>query len=123
VVTTPLTAVYGGDSDFAASTSKAFSQVIGKATTTVALSPSLNPATFGQPITFSATVTPQISGVPTGTVTFLDGAKVLKTVTLSAGAASFTTSTLTRGVHNITAKYNASTSFTGNSGSLSETVN
>jgi hypothetical protein len=118
-----VTAIYGGDSDFAASTSKAASQVIGKATSTIALGSSQNPATFGQPITFNATVTPQFSGVPTGTVTFLDGAKVLKTVTLSAGAASFTTSTLTRGVHNITAKYNASTSFTGNTGSLSETVN
>jgi hypothetical protein len=122
VGTKMVTAVYGGDSDFAASTSKAVSQVISKATTTVALGSSQNPTTFGQPITLSATVTPQFSGVPTGTVTFLDGAKVLKTVTLSGGAASFTTSTLTRGVHNITAKYNASPSFTGNSGLLSETV-
>jgi hypothetical protein len=118
-----VTAVYGGDADFAASTSKAASQVIGKAATTIEVSSSQNPATFGQPTTFNVTVTPQFSGVPTGTVTFLDGAKVLKTVTLSEGAASFTTSTLTRGVHNITAKYNASTSFDGNSGLLSETVN
>jgi hypothetical protein len=118
-----VTAVYGGDTDFTASTSKAASQVIGKASTTIALTSPLNPAVFGQPITFTATVTPQFSGTPTGTVTFLDGAKVLKTVTLSASAASFTTSTLARGVHNITAKYNASTSFIGNSGLLSQTVN
>jgi len=118
-----VTAVYGGDTDFAASTSKAASQVIGKASTTIALASPQNPAVFGQPITFTATVTPQFSGTPAGTVTFLDGTKVLKTVSLTAGAASFTTSTLTRGVHNITAKYNASTLFSGNSGSLSQTVN
>jgi hypothetical protein len=123
VGTKSVTAVYGGDADFAASTSKAVSQIIGKAATTVALTSPQNPAIFGQPITFTATVTPQFSGTPTGTVTFLDGAKVLKTVTLSASAASFTTSTLARGVHNITAKYNASASFTGNSGLLSQTVN
>jgi hypothetical protein len=118
-----VTAVYGGDSDFVASTSKAASQVIGKAATTIALVSSQNPASFGQSITFTATVTPQFSGIPTGTVTFLDGAKVLKTVPLSAGSASFTTSTLAQGAHNITAKYNASTSFTGNSGLLGQTVN
>ena len=123
VGTKQVTAVYAGDANFAASTSKATSQVISKALTTIALTSPQNPAIFGQPITFTATVTPQFSGVPTGTVTFLDGTKVLKTVSLSDGAASLTTSTLTRGVHNITAKYNASTSFTGNSGSLSQTVN
>jgi hypothetical protein len=118
-----VTAVYAGDADFAASTSKAASQVIGKASTTIGLTSPQNPAIFGQPITFTATVTPQFSGVPTGTVTFLDGTKVLKTVSLSGGEASLTTSALIRGVHNITAKYNASTSFTGNSGALSQTVN
>jgi len=118
-----VTAIYGGDTDFAASTSKAASQVIGKASTTTVLTSSQNPATFGQPITFTATVTPQFSGMPSGTVTFLNGTKVLETAPLSGGAASFTTSTLTRGVHNIAAKYNASTSFIGNTGSVSETVN
>ncbi len=118
-----ITAIYGGDSDFSASTSKAASQAIEKATTTIAVSSSENPATFGQTITFNVAVTPQFSGVPTGTVIFLDGTKVLKTVTLSEGAASFTTSTLTRGVHNITAKYNASTLFDGSEGSLSQTMN
>src|SRR5271154_5987078 len=97
-----MTAVYGGDADFAASTAKAASQVIGKASTTVVLISPQNPAVFGQPLTLTATVIPQFSGVPTGTVTFLDGAKVLKTTPLSAGAASFTTSTLARGVHNLT---------------------
>jgi hypothetical protein len=118
-----VTAVYGGDTDFTASTAKATSQVITKATTTIALTSSQNPAIFGQPIIFTATVIPQFSGVPTGTITFLDGTKVLKTVILSAGAASFSTSTLARGVHSITGKFNASTAFTGNSASLSQTVN
>jgi hypothetical protein len=56
-------------------------------------------------------------------VTFYDGTTVLKTASVSGGVAKFTTSTLTSGTHNITATYNGSTSFTGSSGSLTQTVN
>jgi hypothetical protein len=44
-------------------------------------------------------------------------------VTLSGGAAKFTTSTLASGSHTITATYNGSSSFTGSSASLTQTVN
>jgi hypothetical protein len=47
----------------------------------------------------------------------------LKTVALSGGVAKFTTSTLTSGTHSIKATYNGSTSFTGSSASLTQTVN
>jgi hypothetical protein len=47
VGTTAVTAVYGGDSNFASSTSKAVKQVVDKATTTTALVSSLNPSTVG----------------------------------------------------------------------------
>jgi hypothetical protein len=123
VGTTAVTAVYGGDSNFAGSKSKALSQVVNKATTTTTLTSSLNPSKLGQSVTFTATVTPQFSGTPTGTVTFYDGTTLLKTVSLSGEAAKFTTSTLTSGVHTIAATYNGSTSFTGSSASLTQTVN
>ncbi|MFZ1132322.1 MAG: Ig-like domain repeat protein [Terriglobales bacterium] len=119
----PVTAVYGGDSNLTASTSKADNQVIGKAATTTALGSSLNPSNPGQPITFTATVTPQFSGTPTGLVTFYDGTKVLGTVAPSGGAANFTTAKLTAGTHSITATYNGSTYFVGSSGTLTQTVN
>jgi hypothetical protein len=121
--TSAIRAVYSGDLNFAGSTSKAVNQVVSKATTTTTLTSSLNPSNYGQAVTFTATVLPQFSGTPTGSVVFKDGAKTLKTVTLSGGVASYTTSTLTSGTHTITATYNGSTSFDGSSGSLTQTVN
>jgi Bacterial Ig-like domain (group 3)/Beta-propeller repeat len=118
-----IKAVYGGDSNFAGSTSNTVSQGVNKATTTTTLASSQNPSNFGQSVTFTATVTPQFTGKVTGTVTFYDGTTVLKTVALSGGVAKFTTSTLTSGAHTITATYNGSTSFTGSSASLTQTVN
>jgi hypothetical protein len=118
-----VNAVYGGDSNFVGSTSKAVSQVVSKATTTTTLASSQNPSNVGQPVTFTATVTPQFAGKVTGTVTFYDGTTALKTVALSGGVAKFTTSTLTSGAHNITATYNGSASFIGSSASLTQRVN
>jgi Big-like domain-containing protein len=118
-----IKAVYGGDANIALSTSKAVDQVMNKATTTTTLTSSLNPSNFGQSVTFTARVTPQFSGTVKGSVTFYDGTTALKTVALSGGLAKFTTSTLTSGTHNITATYNGSTSFTGSSASLTQTVN
>lgn len=118
-----IKAVYPGDSNFAASTSKAVSQVVSKATTATALASSLNPSNFGQSVTFTARVTPEFSGTVKGSVTFYDGATALKTVALSGGTAKFTTSTLASGAHSITATYNGSISFYSSSASLTQTVN
>jgi hypothetical protein len=123
VGTNYIKAVYGGDSNFGGSTSKAVSQVVNKATTATTLTSSLNPSNFGQSVTFTANVTPQFGGTAKGSVTFYDGATALKTVALSGGVAKFTTSTLTSGSHSITATYNGSTSFDGSSASLTQTVN
>ena len=123
VGTNAITAVYSGDANFGGSTSKPVKQVVSKATTTTALTSSLNPSNFGQSVTFTASVTPQFSGTVKGTVTFYDGTTALKTVAVSGGLAKFTTSTLTSGTHNIMATYNGSTSFTGSSASLTQTVN
>lgn len=118
-----ITAVYGGDSNFAGSTSKAVTQMITQATTTTTLTSSLNPSNVGQSVTFTASVAPEFSGTVTGTVSFYDGTTLLKGVTLSGGSAAYTTSKLAAGMHNITATYNGSTSFSGSSDSLTQTVN
>ncbi len=123
VGTNVIKAVYGGDLNLPGSTSKAVSQVVSKATTTTALTSSLNPSNVGQSVTFTASVTPQLSGTVTGPVTFYDGTTALKTVSLSGEVAKFTTSTLASGTHTITATYNGSTSFIGSSASLTQTVN
>jgi hypothetical protein len=116
-----LKAVYGGDRDFAASSST-ISQVVSKATTTTMLVSILNPSTSGQSVTLAATVTPQFNGTPAGTVTFYEGTMALKTVYLRGGAATFTTKTFAAGTHTITATYNGSAYFTGSSGSLTQVV-
>jgi len=90
----------------------------------VALASSADPSVFGQAVTFTATVGAQSgSVVPTGTVTFLDGANTLATVALDAGTASFTTAALDRGSHAITAVYNGSANVSaGASAVLTQTV-
>jgi len=116
-------AVYGGDSDFAASTSKAANQVVNKATTTTSLSSSQNPSVSGQPVVLTATVTPQSGDKVTGKVTFYDGPTVLKTVWLNASPmAKFTTSSLTPGTHSITATYSGSSNFNSSFVSLMQSV-
>ena len=124
VGTTTATAVYYGDSHFSSSTSKTVKQVVSKATTTIALSSSLNPSKVGQSVTFTATVDPQFSGTVKGTVTFYDGTTTLKAVSLSGGLVKCTTTKLTLGKHTITATYDGSTSFEGStSAPLTQTVN
>ena len=124
VGTNAINAVYGGDSNFASSKSKAVSQLVVKATTTTALTSSLNPSKVGQSVTFTASVVPQFSGTVTGKVAFYDGTTLLKTVVLSGGVAKLTTKTLTSGTHTITATYGGSTSFDGSSSApLTQTVN
>ncbi len=124
VGTKGIKAVYGGDASFATSTSKSLSQVIAKATSTTTLISSQNPASFGQSVTFTATVAPQFSGTVTGNVKFYDGTTLLKSVAVSGGSAAYTTSKLKSGTHSITATYNGSTSFIGStSAALTQTVN
>jgi hypothetical protein len=75
---------------------------------------SLNPASTGQPVTFTATVAASggATGTPTGSVTFDDGAAVLATVSLnSSGVATFTTGSLAAGAHSITSVYGGDSSF------------
>jgi plastocyanin len=78
--------------------------------TTTTLTSSPNPSLFGQLVTLTATVS-AVSGLPTGTVTFSEGALILGTGTLSGGIATLTISTLALGPHPLTATYNGDASF------------
>ncbi len=79
--------------------------------TTTTITSSSNPSTFGQSVTFSATVTPKASGMPTGTVTFREGSTILGTSPLNGGTAQFSTAALSVGHHCIRAAYSGDTSF------------
>ena len=125
VGTHSLAAVYSGDSFYNPNTSPVVKQTVNKANTTTTVVSSQNPSTFGQPVTFTATVTPATSGTPTGTVNFKDGSTVIGSGTLnSSGQASFTTSSLTRGSHPITAVYKGDSNYkTSTSPVLTQVVN
>jgi len=117
-----ITAVYAGDATLAAS-SATITQKVNKAATTTTLTSAPNPSTVGQPVTFTATVSPAYSGTPSGSVTFKLGATTLATVTMSGVAASYTTSTLPSGPDTIKATYNGSATFLSNAASVVQTVN
>jgi len=92
--------------------------------TTTALLSSLNPSGVGQTVSFTATVTPQGTGLPTGTVTFFDGPVNLGSPYLNgSGVALMSTSTLSVGTHSITAVYSGDSNFAGSTSPvLSELV-
>jgi hypothetical protein len=129
--------IYSGDTNFLPSTGTLPTQTVNKADTTTALASSSNPSTYGQAITFTATVTatPPGAGIPTGTVTFKDTfngvTTTLGTGTLDvAGKATYTTITCTAGTallagtHSITAIYGGDTDFNGStSPALNQVVN
>jgi hypothetical protein len=92
-------------------------------TTTTTLTSAPNPSTFGQPVTFAATVKGN-DGTPTGIVAFTDGATALGAVSLdNSGQATVTTSTLTVGHHTVAATYRGDPNFPGSSTTLTQTVN
>ena len=122
-----ITATYAGDSSYQASTSRAISQTISLNTTAILLTTNGNPAAYGLPVTFTATVSSVLSGgpTPTGTLTFKNGTVVLGVATLNPqGSATLTTLTLGAGVYAITVAYNGDTSSAkSTSGTLNQTVN
>jgi Bacterial Ig-like domain (group 3)/Beta-propeller repeat len=78
----------------------------------ITLTSSPNPSTYGQAVTFTATLTSTIGAPPDGeTVTFMKGTAVLGTGTLSGGSASYTTSTLPAATNYIKAVYRGDSNF------------
>jgi len=95
----------------------------GKTGSTTTLLSSLNPATAGQSVTFSATVTGSL-GTPVGNIIFKDGTTTLDTVALNAsGQAAYSTSSLAAGTHQITATYTGSAQYnTSSSSAVSQQI-
>ena len=115
-----ITAVYGGSGNYNSSTSAGYLQTVTSGTANsvaLAASTSGNPAVFGEPVTFTATVT-GAAGTPTGTVTFRNvtggNTITLGTSTLNAtGQAQFTTDAinLLSPANSITAVYSGDTTY------------
>jgi hypothetical protein len=121
-----ITATYGGDNYFLASASAALGQTVNQAPTTTAVTSSANPSSYGQALTFTASVATSFGGSPTGTITFFDGATQIGSASVSGGFARFTTgaTALNAGAHSIVASYSGDANFTGSSSAAwSQTVN
>jgi len=112
-----VTANYSGDANHSAG-SGSTSQTVNQVTSSTAVSSSLNPSTYGQSVSFTATVT---GSSPTGTVQFnIDGSAFGSPVTLSSGTASSgSINSLAVGTHTVTAVYSGDTNNAGSTGTLS----
>jgi uncharacterized repeat protein (TIGR01451 family) len=109
----------------ALSASASASVTVNKPASAIGLSSSLNPAVWGQSVTFAATVTGG-AGTPAGTVNFKDGATVIGSALPldGSGVATFTTSSLTTATHTISAVFSGSAVYsTSTSANLSQVVN
>lgn len=118
-----ITAVYGGSANFATSTSTAITQTVNKAGSTSVVTASVNPSSWHQTVTFTATVTSP-GGTPAGTVTFKNGTTTIGTGTLNgSGVATLATNALTIAAHSITVAYAGNANFaTSTSAVLTQTV-
>jgi T5SS/PEP-CTERM-associated repeat protein len=118
-----LTASYLGDANFETSDSAPVNLTVTLAPSSTTLASSLNPANFGDIVTFTATVAGNAT-TPTGSVSFMEGGTVLDTEPLDeTGAASFSISSLSVGTHDITAVYSGDSSFaSSSSGALAQEI-
>ncbi|HEX5234993.1 MAG TPA: Ig-like domain repeat protein [Silvibacterium sp.] len=115
-----ITAVYSGDPNFVGSTSSAVSQAIKQASSTTGISLSSNSIIVGQSATVTATVSPQFTGTPTGTVTVSDGlggAGDTCAITLAAGTGTCNIMPSSNGSLTVTGNYGGDGNFTASSGS------
>ena len=119
-------AVYSGSPAYAPSNSLIEQVVvIATPTTTLGLTGTPNPATLGQNVTFTATVSVTGNGAaPTGVVAFLDsGGSALVVVPLNAAeVAVFQTSSLIVGTHTIQASYSGDSNYASQSVTINEVI-
>ena len=116
-----IVATYAGTAQFAGSVSPTFYQTVTQTASAIALTSSSNPATVGQTVSFTATVSGAYA-VPKGSVRFFDGTKLIAAVPLTNGVAVYTTTNLTSGSHTIKATYMGDLNYSTNTTSLQQSV-
>jgi hypothetical protein len=119
---------YSGDTNFLTSNGAALTQTVNKQapTTTTSVSSSLNPSVFGQTVSFTAVVSPQLGGsTPTGSVQFvIDNGSPVSMPLNGSGTAIYSSASLGAGTHRISASYSGDGNFLpSSSGPLKQTVN
>ncbi len=121
-----IDATYNGDADFTASSGATLTQGIDKSDTNVTLATSDASAVSGEPLTYTAKVTPVSPGAgnPSGTVTFYaDGHQIGSPVPVDGGGNATSDQVgLLVGPHAITANYSGDGDFAGGSASYTQNV-
>jgi hypothetical protein len=118
-----ITATYASDTLFAAS-SGGLTQLVQVPTATT-LSSSSSPSSYGQLVTFTASVAPPngVPGTPTGSVTFRQDTTILAIVPLDpTGHALLSTTTLSSGSHAITADFTGTNGWLNSTGTFNQVV-
>jgi len=119
----PITATLTGSAagNYAVTTAPA-SLIIAKAPSLVTVN-SIGGSSVGAPVTLNAQAASTTSGVPTGSITLMDGTAVLGVVPLSAaGGATLTTSSLALGTHTLSAAYAGDSNFLPSSPAIATVV-
>jgi hypothetical protein len=116
------TALYTGDGTFSGSLSQRLLVTVSAASTTTTVTSSAPLSKLGQSVTFTATIHPEFSGQPTGTVQFYADGNPIGASSVSGSQAAFSTSSLTLGAHTIQADYSGDSSFTTSLGSTKQKV-
>ncbi|HUL44635.1 MAG TPA: Ig-like domain repeat protein [Bacteroidota bacterium] len=121
-----IVAEYNDDVNFTPSASGAYSDTVNKSATVVSFVSFTTSSVYGQTVGFTAKVSPVApgAGIPTGTLTFKDGATVIGLVPLDTmGKAALNISSLSAGLHSIIAEYNDDANFSPSSSlAISDTV-
>ena len=123
----PISATLAGSAagNYTVTLSPAANVTITQASSTTLLTTSTATPYQAVPVTLIATVSDNSTGstgLPTGTVSFYDGASLLGTSTVTAGVATLTTATLPLGASTVTAVYSGDSNFTASTSSaLTET--
>jgi hypothetical protein len=117
-----VTATYAGDPENSGS-SATIIEYVGPVRSKTFVATSGSPSLVGQPVTFTATVTPKYSAIPDGgLVTFYEGKAALASVPLAGGTAAYTTSSLSAKTHTIKAQYAGDAIFKPSSGAVTQVV-
>jgi sugar lactone lactonase YvrE len=112
-----ISATYNGSATYAGSATTTVSSVmVAKAGTTDTLVitgvySNLTSQVPGTNVTFTATIAPQLSAVPTGTVTFSSNGVTLATVPVVGGVGTLNTTSLAPGNYNVVATYSGDANY------------
>jgi hypothetical protein len=118
-----ITAQYPDTPDYKAVTANPVTVIVTRQATTTALSSSANPSSFGQSVTFTATLA-TAAGKPTGQVVFTDDGTPIDTEPLNGpGPVTFTTSNLAVASHPIAAAYSGDAFFADSISAVTQVVN